>query len=125
MPGRAILNRHDPERAAGPSLSSDDRPPFAEPWQAEAFALVVALVERGVFTWPQWAEALSREVHSEDAAADGNDYYEHWLRAVEALLSSKGIAPSDVVDGMAAAWQRAAHATPHGQPIRLENDPYR
>ena len=24
---------------------------------------------------------------------------------------------------MAAAWERAAHATPHGKPILLENDP--
>ena len=28
-------------------------------------------------------------------------------------------------DHLAAAWQRAAHATPHGKPILLENDPQR
>ena len=26
-------------------------------------------------------------------------------------------------NALAAAWERAAAATPHGQPIRLENDP--
>ena len=36
----------------------DDGPVFREPWEAQAFALAVALHERGVFTWPEWAQAL-------------------------------------------------------------------
>ena len=32
---------------------------FAEPWQAEAFAMTVALHERGLFSWGEWAAALS------------------------------------------------------------------
>jgi len=98
-------------------------PVFAEPWQAEAFALVVALNERGLFSWAEWADALSREVRSPAAAADGSDYYEHWLKALENLLAAKGVAGASEVDNLAAAWQRAAHATPHGKPILLENDP--
>jgi nitrile hydratase accessory protein len=109
-------------RTAG--TSSDD-PVFSEPWQAEAFALVVALADRGVFTWSEWADALSAEVHRPDAAADGHDYYDHWLRALEGLLARKGIAPAARIDDLAAAWQRAAHATPHGKPIELANDPRR
>lgn len=100
-----------------------DAPPFAEPWQAEAFALVVALHERGVFSWVEWAEALSAEVKRPGAANNGSDYYDHWLRALEALLASKNIAATADVDRLAAAWERAAHATPHGKPIMLENDP--
>ena len=100
-----------------------DDPVFAEPWQAEAFALVVALHEGGLFTWSEWAEALSHEMKSSDAATDGSDYYTHWLTALEKLLSWKGVAGSAEVDQFAAAWQRAAHATPHGKPILLENDP--
>lgn len=96
---------------------------FAEPWQAEAFALVVALHEKAVFTWNEWAEALSVEVAHQDSARRGEDYYEHWLAALERLLSTKGIADTIEVDALSAAWQRAAHSTPHGQPIRLENDP--
>lgn len=100
-----------------------DEPVFSEPWQAEAFALTVALHERGVFTWDEWAQALSVEVKAPGAATDGSDYYDCWLRALESLLAAKGVARPDDVDGFAAAWQRAAQATPHGQPIRLENDP--
>ncbi len=32
---------------------------FAEPWEAQAFALAVALNERGLFTWPEWASAFA------------------------------------------------------------------
>lgn len=100
-----------------------DEPVFTEPWQAEAFAMVVALHERGLFSWGEWAEALSSEVKRPDAAEDGYDYYERWLAALEKLLAAKGVAPARDVDQLAAAWQRAAHATPHGKPILLENDP--
>ncbi|MBL8583237.1 MAG: nitrile hydratase accessory protein [Rhizobiaceae bacterium] len=100
-----------------------DEPVFAEPWQAQAFAMTVALHERGVFTWAEWAQALSREVKAPGAAADGGDYYDCWLRALETLLAERKLAPTADVDDLAAAWERAAHATPHGEPIRLENDP--
>lgn len=96
---------------------------FREPWEAEAFALVVALQDRGVFTAVEWADALGKQVHGDHAAEDGHDYYEHWLAALESLLAAKGLASPEAVSDIAAAWQRAAHATPHGRPILLENDP--
>lgn len=98
-------------------------PPFAEPWQAQAFALVVALHDKGLFSWSEWAATLSAEVKQPGAAADGSDYYDHWLTALEKLIAAKGVAQPPEVDAIAAAWQRAAHATPHGHPILLENDP--
>lgn len=107
------------------SRPDDGAPVFGAPWQAQAFALVVALEERGVFNWTEWAEALGAQVNRTDAAADGHDYYAHWLAALEALLARKGVAARPDVEQMAAAWQRAAHATPHGRPILLENDPRR
>ena len=108
-----------------PPDAGPDAPVFAEPWQAQAFALAVALNERGLFTWSEWADELSRQVARPGAAQDGGDYYQHWLAALEALLTRKGVADAGLVDSVSASWQRAAHATPHGQPIRLENDPER
>jgi nitrile hydratase accessory protein len=96
-----------------------EEPVFAEPWQAGAFAMTVALHERGLFSWTEWARELGAQVKS------GDPYYECWLRALESLLDRKGAASQDEVGDMAAAWMRAAHATPHGQPIALENDPER
>jgi nitrile hydratase accessory protein len=96
-----------------------DEPVFTEPWQASAFAMTVALNERGAFTWTEWAQALGAELKS------GDEYYACWLRALEKLLIAKGAASPAEIDDTAEAWHRAAHATPHGQPIVLENDPER
>ena len=102
-----------------------DAPVFAEPWQAEAFAMVLALHSRGLFGWHKWAQALSTELKRPGALEDGSDYYHRWVAALESLVAAKNVAKSTDVDDLAASWQRAAHATPHGQPIRLENDPER
>ena len=75
-----------------PGLPQDaDKPVFNEPWEARAFAMTVALHERGLFTWPQWADALSRQIALAQAAGDadlGDTYYRHWLRALESLVSA-------------------------------------
>jgi nitrile hydratase accessory protein len=102
-----------------------DAPVFAEPWQAEAFAMVLALHEQGLFGWDEWAQALSAELKRPGALDDGSDYYQCWVAALESLIAAKNVTNSTDIDHLAAAWQRAAHATPHGQPIRLENDPER
>lgn len=93
--------------------------PFDEPWQAQAFALTLALHEQGLFTWAEWAQALSAAL--KEAAPDGSDYYARWLVALEALLAARGQTDSAEIAALAARWQAAAHATPHGQPILLKN----
>lgn len=97
--------------------------PFSQPWQAQVFALTVHLHEQGLFTWPEWADTLSAELHRPGAADDGSDYYHCWAAALERLLTTKAVASSEAVQAVADAWSRAAHATPHGQPIVLANDP--
>ena len=127
------MNRPDTDLAA--ALAADtpiprdaDGPVFAEPWQAQAFALVVALQNKGVFTADEWAQALGTEIAeavAEGGCRDGSDYYERWCEALEHLLIDKGLASHAGVDALAASWARAAEATPHGKPIVLENDPER
>lgn len=66
-----------------------DSPVFNEPWEARAFAMVLALHQRGLFTWPQWAAALSHQITQAQAAGDadlGDTYYQHWLLALESLV---------------------------------------
>jgi len=111
------------KRCEGASLPPDAPAHFAEPWQAQAFALAVALRDAGLFTADEWAQALGAERARPEAAADGSDYFADWLTALEGLVARKGVASSEDVSNLAQAWHRAAHATPHGQPIRLENDP--
>ena len=102
-------------------------PVFAEPWQAQAFAMTLALHERGLFSWPEWAEALSIQIAAAQAAGDadlGNTYSRHWLAALEALVAAKGAARADELARCARAWDHAADRTPHGQPIVLRPDDY-
>ena len=39
--------------------AADGAPVFREPWEAHAFAMAVRLHEQGLFTWPQWAAAVT------------------------------------------------------------------
>ncbi|WP_437377800.1 nitrile hydratase accessory protein [Inquilinus limosus] len=124
------MSRHeaviDALRDAAPLPRDAEGPVFAEPWQAQAFAMAVALHERGVFTWMEWAAALAAEIARARAAGDPDDgsrYYEHWLTALERLVAAKGVADPEALGRRKAAWDRAARATPHGAPILLENDP--
>jgi nitrile hydratase accessory protein len=106
-----------------PLPRDDAGPVFAAPWQAQAFALAVHLHARGLFTWPQWAEALAAEIRAAGAQDDGSRYYEHWLAALERIVAARGAADANALRERADAWTRAAAATPHGRPIELANDP--
>lgn len=92
-----------------------DGPVFAEPWEAQAFAMAVKLNEAGVFGWGEWAETLGAALQAEPA----RPYYESWLAALEKLVQAKGLMSEAERLARIDAWDRAAHATPHGQPIEL------
>ncbi|MEL6689152.1 MAG: nitrile hydratase accessory protein [Pseudomonadota bacterium] len=92
--------------------------PFSAPWQAQLFAMTVAMNEAGVFEWGQWAAQFGRELKS--VTAEGNEaYYSAWLRAFETFLVDGGHASREDVSTLTQAWHDAARATPHGQPIEL------
>jgi nitrile hydratase accessory protein len=127
------LNPHDEAARAAAAVApiprgADGAPVFREPWEAQAFAMTLALHARGLFTWPEWAAALAAEIRRAQAAGDpddGSTYYRHWLSAIERLMAEKGIADPAALAARRDAWDRAARATPHGAPILLENDPLR
>lgn len=106
----------------------DDGPVFREPWEAQAFAMTLALHERGLFTWPEWADTLAQEIKRAQAAGDpdtGETYYRHWLNALERLVQEKGIADTKALGRYFHAWEHAASRTPHGHPIDLKPDDFR
>lgn len=109
---------------AVPSIPCDaEGPVFAEPWQAQAFALALALHARGVFAWPEWAATLADEIRRAQAAGDpdtGATYYLHWLAALERIVAEKGVTTAAMLERYRTAWDRAAERTPHGAPIALE-----
>lgn len=106
-----------------PGIPKDaDGPVFAEPWQAQAFAMAVLLHARGVFTWPEWAARLAATIRAAQAAGDpddGSTYWRHWLASLESLAVEHGATSIDELAGRRLAWEAAARRTPHGRPIVL------
>ena len=118
-------------------------PVFEEPWEAQAFSLVIALHEKGVFSWEEWSEALSQAINwgldpggvnsvvqrvgeepgdwMEEKEERGDSYYEHWLVALEHLAIAKGLSGAGELAQRLQAWREAYLATPHGQPVELAN----
>jgi nitrile hydratase accessory protein len=115
--------------AALPSLPRDEAGPvFREPWEAQAFAMTLALYRRGLFSWPEWAATLAAEIKRAQREGDpdrGDTYYHHWLAALECLVADRGVADSASLERYRAAWERAADRTPHGTPIELRADDFR
>jgi nitrile hydratase accessory protein len=109
--------------ASLPRLPRDDGGPvFAEPWQAQAFALAVRLSAQGHFTWSEWADALAAELEAAAARGepdDGSRYYAHWLAALEQLVTQKKLAERAALEERKEAWAEAYRHTPHGQPVKL------
>ncbi len=100
-----------------------DGPVFAEPWEAQAFALTLKLHEAGHFTWSEWATALGAEIEAAQARGDpdlGDTYYRHWLAALERLAAEKGLVRGGDLSARKAAWKRAFRNTPHGLPVTLD-----
>ena len=93
-------------------------PVFAEPWQAQAFALAVRLNAEGVFAWSEWAAALARQLAA-DPDDDGSRYYHHWVAALEALVADHGLLTAPDLAARKAAWADAYRRTPHGTPVAL------
>jgi nitrile hydratase accessory protein len=122
------LSRPDPipepeNLVALPSLPRDaGGPVFAEPWEAQAFALAVKLSEQGHFTWKEWGAALADELKaaaSRGEPDDGSRYYQHWLAALERLVSAKGLSDPAALLARKEAWAEAYRHTPHGKPVEL------
>ena len=124
-----VADPRDPGAEVLPDLPRDSGGPvFAAPWQAQVFAMAVKLHEQGHFTWAEWADHLSMEIRAAQANGDpdrGDTYYDHWLRALESLVAEKGLIGRPEMAERRDAWDRAARATPHGEPIVLgrENQP--
>lgn len=109
--------------AARPTVPSDaDGPVFSEPWEAQSFAMALALHKAGLFPWSEWTAMLADEIKRAQAAGDpdtGTTYYRHWQAALERMVAAKGLADRAAIDRYSDAWSRAARRTPHGSPIAL------
>ena len=111
-----------------PGIPCDaEGPVFREPWEAQAFAMTLALHSRGLFTWPEWAATLGAEIKRAHVAGDpdtGETYYRHWLAALERIVAETGVTDAETLARYHDAWDHAADRTPHGTPIELRPDDF-
>jgi nitrile hydratase accessory protein len=118
-----ISTPRDADFGALPALPRDERGPvFRAPWEAQAFAMALALHAAGAFSWREWADALAAQLAAAAVRGepdDGSRYYEHWLAALETLVAEKRIVSGQELELRVMDWDAAARATPHGQPIEL------
>lgn len=110
-------------RELGVPLENDE-PVFAEPWQAQAFAMALALHQAGMFSWATWATRLSEKISEAQAAGDpdlGDTYYQHWLNTLESLcVETTGLSLGEL-SRRKQEWREAYICTPHGKPVLLSN----
>ncbi|MBV8089873.1 MAG: nitrile hydratase accessory protein [Alphaproteobacteria bacterium] len=102
-------------------------PVFREPWEAQAFAMTLALHDRGLFSWSEWTAVLSDEIKRAQAKGDpdtGETYYRHWLAALERVVAERRITDITTLVRCRVAWARAAERTPHGSPIVLSAEDF-
>jgi nitrile hydratase accessory protein len=106
-----------------PQIPTDaDGPVFAEPWQAQAFALAVRLCDEGHFTWAEWVDMFSQEIKTAQANGDpdlGNTYYNHWLNVLEKIITQKQDITSEEMNLRKEEWRKAYLRTPHGQSVEI------
>jgi nitrile hydratase accessory protein len=112
-----------------PGIPSDaNGPVFRAPWEAHAFAMAMALHEKGLFAWTEWSAMLGEEIKKAQAAGDpdtGETYYRHWLATLERMVAAKGATSARALEKHYEAWERAMHRTPHGKPIELRAEDFR
>jgi nitrile hydratase accessory protein len=97
-------------------------PLFAEPWQAQAFALAVQLCTQGHFTWREWTTALAAEIKAAELhgeAGDGSHYYLHWLAALERVVMARGLTERTALLARKEQWAEAYRRAPHGTSVQL------
>ena len=110
-----------PDLNALPALPRDEEGPvFRAPWEAQAFGMTLALYERGLFTWKEWADRLAVEIAGARDRDDGTRYYELWLAALEKLVNEKKLVLDAELATRRDEWAQAAAETPHGKPIELK-----
>ena len=111
------------EALALPAIPADESGPvFREPWEAQAFAMVVALYQAGHFTWPEWVATISAEITQAQKDGDpdlGRTYYRHWLAALERIMVAKSMT-DDVELHLRRLECNANSQALHAHPARRE-----
>jgi nitrile hydratase accessory protein len=89
--------------------------------------MALALYDKGLFAWSEWAAMLGEEIKKAQAAGDpdtGETYYHHWLATLERMVAERGVTSAQALTAHYRAWERAMRRTPHGKPIELRAEDF-
>lgn len=112
----------EPDQVRDLNLPCEENTPvFAAPWEASAFAMVMALYRAGRFEWREWVALLSAEIAAAEPDPTGALYYERWTAALEKLLARLGLLTPEAIGTRSEVWRAAYLATPHGREVLMEN----
>jgi nitrile hydratase accessory protein len=84
--------------------------------------MAVQLSAAGHFTWTEWTTALGEQLQgplNRGEPDDGSRYFEHWLTALEYLVTEKNLTDLTALTERKEAWADAYRHTPHGKPVEL------
>lgn len=85
---------------------------FQDPWEGEAFAMAVALCERGSYPWSDFQQHLITQITTSEQKEVSPEarptYYECWLAALESLLVDQQLLTKKKIDNRAIWLARAA-----------------
>jgi nitrile hydratase accessory protein len=93
---------------------------FEAPWQLRALAIAVAAHDQGRFPWSDFQSRLVAAIQEwEQTPAEQRDdweYYQHWVRALEALVIEQGLADAEEIERKAVECVKAGeHARAHSK----------
>ena len=90
---------------------------FDEPWQMRAFGVAAELVEAGSFSWDEFRTELISAIASWEASEPAGRrlwaYYEHWLTALEHLVTTHGLVGAAVLSARTEAYAVRPHGHDH------------
>ena len=101
---------------------------FAHPWEIRAFAMAVAAYQQRQFEWSEFQLSLIGSIRrweeTSGRAADEWSYYQHWVAALETVLSGSGLLSESALDEQTkqvlALPPNRNHHEAHREPIAVD-----
>ena len=116
----------DARRRVEALVGAGEQRAFTEPWEVRAFAIAVAAYHNGQYEWSEFQLSLIDSIKKWEAGggAEPWSYYEHWLEALETVLSGTGALSEATLDEktrqVLATPKTANHHEAHRDPVAVD-----
>ena len=87
---------------------------FDTPWEGRALGVAVTMNENGLYEWAEFQQHLAAEIGRAEQCGEHPGYYEHWLAALERLVTQKGFVTAEELDARKAEYASGECDDGHG-----------